>query len=63
MAHPDDLSRREAIADLYSQGVKVREIADRLEISTQRVYQQLKKLDLPPPTAVTNQETYAHDDS
>jgi len=41
------------VLDLYEAGWSVREIAKALNISTQRAYQQLKKLDVPSPTKRT----------
>lgn len=42
------IERRKVLA-LYQAGKTVRQMADELGVSTQRVYQQLKKLELPPP--------------
>lgn len=41
---------RERVQALYSQGLSVRQIARAIDISTQRVYQILDALELPPPT-------------
>ncbi len=38
---------RQKVLDLYEADWTVREIAKALDVSTQRIYQQLKKLDLP----------------
>lgn len=43
------MTRRRILA-LYQRGHSVREIAQALGISTQRVYQQLRKLDLLAPS-------------
>lgn len=47
-------SRRTRILALYQQGHSVREIAAALGVSTQRVYQQLRALDLPAPSRREN---------
>lgn len=39
---------RQKVLDLYNEGQTVREIAETLGLSTQRVYQQLAKLGLSP---------------
>ena len=41
---------RQQVLELYQAGRTVREIASALDLSTQRIYQQLKKLQVPPPT-------------
>lgn len=41
---------RKKVLDLYHSGWSVREIAEALHVSTQRVYQQLEKLKLPSPS-------------
>lgn len=41
---------RERVAALYSKGLTVRHIALAVGISTQRVYQILEALELPPPS-------------
>lgn len=51
--HPEvtmTTSTRERVAQLTEQGLKVREIATVLNVSTQAVYKHLKALDLEPPT-------------
>lgn len=49
MHNEEELSEtRRQVRDLTLEGLTVREIADKLGISTQRVYQQLQKLDLQP---------------
>jgi len=40
---------RRQVQELYEAGWTVRQIAKELDVSTQRVYQQLKALDLPAP--------------
>ncbi len=42
-------TERQQVKDLYESGRTVRDIARTLNVSTQRVYQQLKNLELPPP--------------
>ena len=39
---------RQKVLDLHTAGWTVREIAKALDVSTQRIYQQLKMLDLTP---------------
>ena len=46
--HPSDTRQR--VAELHTKGLSVREIAQLLGVSTQRVYQQLKALGLEAPT-------------
>ncbi len=41
-------AERKNVLALYEAGRTVREIAKALDVSTQRIYQQLKKLDLSP---------------
>lgn len=41
---------RERLPGLMDEGLTVREAARTLNISTQRVYQLLDELDIPPPT-------------
>jgi len=41
-------TRRDAVADMTVAGYTVREIANRLDCSTQSVYYHLKRLDLKP---------------
>lgn len=41
-------TERQLVRELHSQGKTPREIANTLKISTQRVYQQLAKLDVTP---------------
>lgn len=40
---------RQKVLDLYEADWSVRDIAKALDVSTQRIYQQLKKLSLPTP--------------
>ena len=42
-------TERRRVKDLYEAGWSVRDIAKALDVSTQRIYQQLKKLELPSP--------------
>ena len=45
-----DQGNRDNVRKLYEAGLSVRQIARSLDLSTQRVYQILDVLDLPPPT-------------
>ena len=42
--------QRAQVLDLYNQGLSTREMAILLGVSTQRIHQQLKKLELPAPS-------------
>ena len=42
-------TERQQVKTLYDEGRSVRDIARTLDLSTQRIYQQLKSLELPPP--------------
>lgn len=37
-------TERQTVLEMHLQGLSVREIAKRLDVSTQRIYQQLKRL-------------------
>lgn len=45
-----DQSNRSNVRKLYEAGLTVRQIARTLDLSTQRVYQLLEALELPPPS-------------
>lgn len=47
----DTSHTRQQVADLYDKGLSVRDIAHVVGVSTQRVYQHLKALELPAPSA------------
>lgn len=47
----DVSATRRQVSELYDKGLSVRDIAGVIGISTQRVYQHLKALELPPPGA------------
>ena len=47
-------TERQQVKDLYESGRTVRDIARTLNVSTQRVYQQLKNLELTAPTKVSS---------
>lgn len=52
-------STKERVAQLTEQGLKVREIATVLNVSTQAVYKHLKTLEIDPPTRQPNGEPAA----
>lgn len=49
-AEQDRIKRRQELVDLHGKGYSVATMADKLDVTTQRIYQMLQALGLPSPT-------------